>query len=186
MLTILLVIILLIFFIITIILILFLKSQLKLSVYNIKNTNYVKVNFLVFTIDLDYSKFITTIKRLSIESDITLKEQIQLVKTINPIFKDMAKHTVIEKAKFYKFFDEYSETYKVITFYLLSSYLNGFLEFNFKELKEYSYEVLYSKKRTDMDFRFNCYITVYSVFYVLIKNLKMLFKYFKRRIIHGS
>ena len=98
----------------------------------------------------------------------------------------MAKHTVIEKANFYKFFDEYSETYKVITFYLLSSYLNGYLEFNFKKIKDYSYEVVYSKERTDMDFRFNCGITVYSVFYVFVKNIKMLFKYFKRRIIRGS
>ena len=142
--------------------------------------------FFVFTVDLDYTRLINTIKRLSIENDIDLKEQIQLFKTINPIFKDMAKHTVIEKANFYKFFDEYSETYKVITFYLLSSYLNGYLEFNFKKLKDYSYEVVYSKERTDMDFRFNCGITVYSVFYVFVKNIKMLFKYFKRRIIRGS
>ena len=179
-------IILLIFFIITIILILFLKSQLKLSVYNIKNINYVKINFFVFTVDLDYTRFINTIKRLSIENDIDLKEQIRLFKTMNPIFKDIVKHTVIEKANFYKFFDEYSEIYQVITFYLLSSYLNGYLEFNFKELKDYSYEVLYSKNRKDMDFKFNCGITVFSIFYVFVKNSKMLFKYFKRRIIHGS
>ena len=53
-------------------------------------------------------------------------------------------------------------------------------------LKNYSYDVLYSKERTDMDFSFNCDITIFSVFYVLVKNIKMLFKYIKRRIIHGS
>ncbi len=178
--------ILLIFFIITIILILLLQTQLKLSVHNIKNINYVRVKLLVFTIDLDYTRFMKTIKRLGIENNIDLKEQIKLFKTMNPIFKDIAKQTVIENANFYKFFDEYSETYKVITFYLLSSYLNGFLEFNCKKLKDYSYEVLYSKNRQDMDFRFNCRIRLYSIFYAFIKNLKMLFKYFKRRIIHGS
>ena len=179
-------IILLIFLIITIILILLLQSQLKLSVHNIENINYVKVNFLVFTIDLDYTRFIKTIKRLGLESDLDLKEQIKIYQTINPIFKEIVKQTVIENANFYKFFDEYSDTYKVITFYLLSSYLNSFLEFNCKKLKDYSSQILYSNERTDMDFRFVCGIRVYSIFYAIIKNIKMLFKYFKRRTVHGS
>ena len=178
--------ILFIWIIVTIILIIIMLSQLKLSVHNKEDINYVKVSFLMFTADLDYNRFMKTVRRLGVQNDFGFKDQIHLYQTLNPLFKDIAKQTVIEKANFYKFFDEYSQTYKVITFYLLSSYLNGFLEFNFKELKDYSYEVLYSKKRTDMDFRFNCYITFYSVFYVFIKNLKMLFKYFKRRIIHGS
>lgn len=179
-------IILLILFIITIILILLLQSQLKLSVHNIENINYVKVTILFFTIDLDYTRFMKTIKRLGLENDIDLREQINIYKTINPIFRDIAKQTVIENANFYKFFDEYSNTYKVITFYLLSSYLNSFLEFNCKKLKNYSYDILYSNERIDMDFRFICGIRIYSIFYAIIKNIKTLFKYFKRRIVHGS
>lgn len=162
------------------------QSQLKLSVHNIKNINYVRVKLLIFTMDLDYTRFMKTLKKLGLENDIDLKEQIKIYKTINPIFKDIVKQTVIEKANFYKFFDEYSETYKIITYYLFSSYLNGFLEFNFKKLKDYSYEVLYSTKRDDIDFKFICRIRIYSIFYILIKNIKILFKYFKRRTVHGS
>ena len=157
---------------------------MKLSVHNIKDINYVKVRFLMFTADLDYNRFMKTLRRLGAESD--LKKQMHLYHSLNPLFKDIAKQTVIEKANFYKFFDEYSQTYKIITFYLLSSYLNSFLEFNCKKLKDYRYEVIYSNEREDMDFSFICNIRIGSIFYVLFKNFKMIFKYYKRRKIHGS
>ena len=161
-------------------------SQLKLSVHNKEDINYVKVSFLMFTADLDYNRFMKTVRRLGVQNDFGFKDQIHLYQTLNPIFKEIVKQTVIENANFYKFFDEYSDTYKVITFYLLSSYLNSFLEFNCKKLKDYSSQILYSNERTDMDFRFVCGIRVYSIFYAIIKNIKMLFKYFKRRTVHGS
>ena len=179
-------IILFIWIIIAIIIILFLLSQLKLSVHNIENINYVKVNFLIFTVDLNYSRFMKTLKRLGVRNDFDFRNQINLYITLNPLFRDIAKQTVIQRANFYKFFDEYNQTYRIITFYLLSSYLNGFLEFNCKKLKNYSYKVLYSDSREDMDFSFICNIRLCRIFYVLLKNFKMLFKYYKRRKIHGS
>ena len=172
--------------IISTIIILILLSQLKLSVHNIKNINYVRVKLLIFTIDLDYTRFMKTLKRLGFENDIDLKEKINIYKTMNPIFKDIVSQTVVEKALFYKFFNEYSETYKIITYYLFSAYLNGMLEANCKKLQNYKYEVLYSKERNDIDFTFVCKISIYKIFYAVIKNLKMLFKYLKRRTVNGS
>ena len=163
-----------------------LLSQLKLSVHNIKNINYVRVKLLIFTIDLDYTRFMETLKRLGFENDIDLKEKINIYKTMNPIFKDIVNQTVIEKALFYKFFSEYSETYKIITYYLFSAYLNGVLEANCKKINNYKYEVLYSTKRNDIDFSFVCRISIYKIFYAIIKNLKILFKYFDRRRVNGS
>ena len=176
----------LVLIIITIILFILLISELQINIHNIKNINYVKVKLLIFKMDLDYSQFMKTLKRLGFENDIDLKEQRMLIKTINPIMKDLAKQTVITNLTLYKFFDEYSKTYKVITYYLLSSYLNSLLEFNFKKLKKYNYEVLYSKTREDIDFNLICNIRIYNIFYAVIKNIKVVFNYFKRRIVNGS
>ena len=176
----------LVLIIVTIITFIFLISQIQINIHNIKNINYVRVNFLVFKLDLNYTKIMKTLKRLSFENDMDLKEQRMLIKTINPIMKDLAKQTVIEEASFYKFFDEYSETYKIITYYLLSSYLNSILEFNFKKLKHYNYEVLYSKNKLDLDFNFVCGIRIYNICFAVIKNIKTLFKFFKRRMVNGS
>ena len=176
----------LVLIIVIIIILIILQSQLKLSVHNIKNINYVRVKLLIFTIDLDYTRFMKTLKRLGLENDIDLKKQINIITTINPIMKDIVKHTVIEKALFYKFFNEYSKTYKIITYYLFSSYLNSLLEFNCKKLKNYKYEVLYSKERVDIDFSFVCGIRIYNIFYALIKNIKVLINYLKRRTVNGS
>lgn len=178
--------ILFIWIIVTIILIIIMLSQLKLSVHNKEDINYVKVSFLMFTANLDYNRFMKTVRRLGVQNDFGFKDQIHLYQTLNPLFKDIAKQTVIEKANFYKFFDEYSQTYKVITFYLLSSYLNSFFEFNCKRLKDYSYTVVYSNEREDLDFSFICNIRLINIFYVMLKNLKILFKYYKGRKIHGS
>ena len=164
-----------IWIIVTIILIIIMLSQLKLSVHNKEDINYVKVSFLMFTADLDYNRFMKTVRRLGVQNDFGFKEQIHLYQTLNPLFKDIAKQTVIEKANFYKFFDEYSQTYKVITF-----------EFNCKRLKDYSYTVVYSNERKDLDFSFICNIRLINIFYVMLKNLKILFKYYKGRKIHGS
>ena len=176
----------LVLIIVIIIILIILQSQLKLSVHNIKNINDVRVKLLIFTIDLDYTRFMKTLKRLGLENDIDLKKQINIITTINPIMKDIVKHTVIEKALFYKFFNEYSKTYKIITYYLFSSYLNSLLEFNCKKLKNYKYEVLYSKERVDIDFSFVCGIRIYNIFYALIKNIKVLINYLKRRTVNGS
>ena len=176
----------LVFIIVTIIILVILQSQVKISVHNIKDINYVRVKILIFTIDLDYTRFMKTLKRLGIESDLGYKEQINIIKTMNPIIRDIVKQTVIEKALFYKFFDEYSKTYKIITYYLFSSYLNSILEFNCKKLKDYKYEVLYSNKRSDMDFTFICGIKISSIFYAVIKNIKVVLNYFKRRTVNGS
>ena len=178
--------ILLVLVIVILIALIILQSQLKISVHNIKNINYVRVKLLIFTIDLDYMRFMKTLKRLGFENDIDLKEQINIIKTMNPIVKDIVKQTVIEKALFYKFFNEYSKTYKIITYYLFSSYLNSLLEFNFKMLKSYKYEVLYSNERVDVDFSFVCGIRIYNIFYAVIKNIRVLIKYFKRRTVNGS
>ena len=67
---------------------------MKLSVHNIKDINYVKVRFLMFTADLDYNRFMKTLRRLGAESD--LKKQMHLYHSLNPLFKDIAKQTVIE------------------------------------------------------------------------------------------
>lgn len=166
---------------ITIILILILLSQLKLSVHNVEYINYVRINFLMFTVDLDYSRFMKTLKRFSVSNNLDLKSQLSLYKALNPVFMDMAKQTTIEKAKFYKFFDEYNRTYEIITSYLLSSYLNSFLQFNCKKLKNYSYDVLYSDTRADMDFTFICNIRLFSIFFILMKNIKILFKLKKEK-----
>ena len=178
--------ILLVLVIVILIALIILQSQLKISVHNIKNINYVRVKLLIFTIDLDYMRFMKTLKRLGFENDIDLKVQINIIKTMNPIVKDIVKQTVIEKALFYKFFNEYSKTYKIITYYLFSSYLNSLLEFNFKMLKSYKYEVLYSNERVDVDFSFVCGIRIYNIFYAVIKNIRVLIKYFKRRTVNGS
>lgn len=170
----------------TIITIILLLSQIRLSVHNIKNVNYVKVKFMIFTMYLDYERFIRTLKKLGIRKDITLKKQLEFYLAMNPIFKDIVNQTVIEKAKFYKFFDEYSQTYKVVTFYLLSSYLNSFLEFNCKKTKNFQSEIIYSNDREDLDFSFICKISILNLIYVFGKNIKVLFKYFKRRFVHGS
>ena len=154
MLTILLVVILLVLIIITIILFILLISELQINIHNIKNINYVRVKLLIFTMDLDYTRFMKTLKRLGFKNDIDLKEQINTYKTINPLMKDIAKKTIIETALFYKFFDEYSQTYKIITYYLFSSYLNSFLKSRCKKVKNYKYEVLYSNRREDLDFTF--------------------------------
>ena len=172
------------YFIIPIILLLF--SFIKLSVHNIKSNNYVKVKFMIFTMYLDYERFMRTLKKLGIQKDITLKKQLSFYLAINPLFRDLVNKTVIEKAKFYKFFDEFNQTYEIITFYLLSSYLNSFLEFNCKKTKEYHSEILYSNNRRDLDFSFVCKISIFNLIYIFIKNIKMLFKYFKRRLVHGS
>lgn len=174
-------IILFLWIIIGIIIILSLISQLQLRVYNIEQVNYVKVKYLMFTVDLDYERFIKTLKRFGVTNNLDLKSQLSLYQTLNPIFKDMVKQTVVDKAKFYKYIDDGKQTYKIITFYLLSSYLNSFLEFNCKKLKNYSYDVLYSGERGDLDFSFICHIRLFSMFFVLIKNLKILFKQFTRR-----
>lgn len=180
------VVILLVLIIVTIILFILLISQIQINIHNIENINFVRVKLLIFKMDLDYTRFMNRLKRLGIENDIDLKEQRMLIKTINPIMKDLAKQIVITNATFYKFFDEYSKTYKIITYYLLSSYLNSLLEFNFKKLKNYKYEVLYSNNREDLDFNFICKIRIYNIFYALIKNIKVLLNYFKRRTVNGS
>jgi hypothetical protein len=165
----------------TIIIILFLFSQVKLSVHNIKDINYVKLRFFMFTVDLDYSRFMKTLKKFSVKNNYDLQEQIKLYITLNPLFKDIAKQTVIKRANFYKYFIDYDQTYEIITYYLLSSYLNSALNFNCKRLKNYSYDVVFSNKRVDMDFDFVCNITIGNLSYALLKNIKMLFKYIKNK-----
>ena len=105
---------------------LILLSKIKISILNKESTNYVKLKFYFITLNLDYNRFIKTIKRLSLKNDVGLKEQIQNYYDFNPMIKDILKQVVIDKAHFYKFFNEFSQTYEVITFYLLSSYLNSF------------------------------------------------------------
>lgn len=171
---------------ITIIIFISLAAQIKLSIYNIEKNSYVKVNFLMFTMHLNYERFMQTIKKLGIKNNIDYKTQINFYINMNPLLKELVKKTVVEKAKFYKFFDEYSEMYKVVTFYLLSAYLNSFLENNCKKNKDFKYEVVYSKEREDLDFSFVCKISVFNILFSFIKNIKPLFKYIKRRAIHGS
>ena len=114
------VIILFLWIIIGIIIILSLISQLQLRIYNIEQVNYVKVKYLMFTVDFDYERFIKTLKRFGVTNNLDLKSQLSLYQTLNPIFKDMVKQTVVDKAKFYKYIDDCKQTYKIITFYLLS------------------------------------------------------------------
>ncbi len=140
----------------------------------------------MFTVELDYSRFMNTLRRLGVQNGFDFKDKLQLYLTLNPLFKDIANQTVIQRANFYKFFDEVNQEYKIITYYLLSSYFNSFLINNCKKLKNYNYDVIYSNKREDMDFTFICNIRLFSAFYVLLKNFKMLFKYYKRRKLYGS
>lgn len=65
-----------IWIIVTIILIIIMLSQLKLSVHNKEDINYVKVSFLMFTADLDYNRFMKTVRRLGVQNDFGFKDQI--------------------------------------------------------------------------------------------------------------
>lgn len=172
------------FFVIS--LILLLLSKIQFSVLNKENTNYVKLKFPFFTLYLDYERFMKSLKRISIKKDIGIKQQFNLYKSYNPLIKDILKHVVIDKANFYKFFNEYSQTYEIITYYLFSSYFNSFCNFNFKKIKDYSYDVIYSKERKDLDFVFKCKVRIYYLVFSFIKNIKVLFQKKKRRSFYGS
>lgn len=167
---------------ITIIIALFiLFSKIKISILNKEAKNFVKVKFNFITLNLDYNRFIKTIKKINLINDIGLKEQIQNYSNFNPLIKDIMKQVVIDEAYFYKFFNEYSQTYEVITYYLLSSYFNCFMEFNFKKIKKYLYMVLHSNDRDDIDFIFKANIRMIYLITSFIKNIKVLFKNKKRR-----
>ena len=94
--------------------------------------------------------------------------------------------TTVKKIVIHKYFDEYSETYQMITFYLLSSYFNSFLHSSFKSIDFFNSKILYSNERKDLDFSFVLNINLMKSFLVMLRNIKVLIKYFKRRNAYGS
>lgn len=166
--------------------ILFLLLNIKISIQNIKNNNFVKIKLFIFTLHLDYKKVIKKLKRINIKNDIDLKEQIQRVFTLSPLFKDITSQIVVKRAKFNKFFDDYNQIYEITTAYLLSSYFNSFLNFNCKKVTGYKYTSCITDNRSDLDFSFVCKIKILNILLTFVKNTKTVFKYIKRRKTHGS
>ena len=183
---ILLVIILLLLTIILIFIIIISFSEISFIIYNIETTNYVKIKTLLFTIELNYEQFLASVKNIGINNDLSAFQVIKLLKNTNPFIKDIMNITTVKKAIIHKYFDEYSETYGMITFYLLSSYFNSFLSSNFKNIDLFNSQVLYSRERKDFDFSLVLKITIFHTLIVMLKNIKILTKYIKRRNAYGS
>lgn len=172
--------------IIIVITIIFLSLNIKISIQNYKNNNFVKIKLFIFTLDLDYIKVINSLKKIGIKNSVDFKEQFKRYLMVNPLIKGIVSEIVVETAEINKFFDNYDQTYEIITTYLLSSYFNGFLNFNFKKLKNYKCKPIYSEDRNDLDFKFIFKIRIINIILSFIKNVKVLFKYIKRRVAHGS
>ena len=161
-------------------------SYIKISIQNIKNQNYIKINCLIFTINLDYDKFVNRIKKLGSLKDTNLKEQFKKITNANPIISDLVSQTIVKKSHIKSYVDINRDIYKMTTFYILSSYLDSYIKNKCKKVLDANYEVIKDKNRNDFDFSFIFEIRIINIFYVLIKNIKSLLKLFKGRMAHGS
>lgn len=179
-------IILLILAILIIVILLICFTRIKFIIRNIKTTNYVKIKILFITIYYKYDEFLNTVKNIGINNNLKFTDVIKLLKNTNPFIKDIMNITKIDQVILIKYYDQYSENYQVITFYLLFSYINGYLNSNFKSVESFESNVIYSKDRKDLDFNIELNLSIFHTLIVMLKNINIFIKYIKRRNVYGS
>lgn len=160
-----------------------LLSNIKVALYNVEKTNYIKVNILLFTMYIVNDSLLESVKDFSLNKNSKFQQQFSKYKKHTSLFKDVFKKTIVKKAEIIKFVDDYNKTYQTITLYLLSSYLKTYLFNSCKEIQYYNYELKFKKNRNDLDFSIVLQISIIDLILAVIKS-KFLKK--KRSLVNGS
>lgn len=168
----------------TILLILF--SNIRISIYNIENTNYIRVKFLIFTLYINDDRIINIIRSFGIGDNANIRKTYKNYKNISPLAKSIMQKIIVNEAFILKFVSSYTQTYKMITLYVLSSYFKSYLTSNMRKLENYKYDLVYSKTRDDIDFSFKFKISIINVVFSVLTNLECVFKNKKRSLVNGS
>lgn len=155
----------------------------KIKIINVSEQNKIKVRFLFFNLNLDQNDLRNRFK----ENKPTFKQVLNYLSLSN-FLGDLIRKIKIKDFKIIKYVEDsiFYETYPIITYYLFTSMIEGWLINNHKNY-HFQKMLIANNDRSDYDFYLLLEISMIKIIYCAIKNLKDIARFMKKeRLINGS